>query len=141
MCDTIYIMDPHILIQINKDTSNVSYIDTGDKLHSHDYGYGYADGKNKLKYISGILYMLEIVNTIDPIPNKIIIKFAINNNNKSNNIKNIDTSDMRHMKGWYADVLRNYNYTQFIMRYKSDMHVIIDLDERHKKHNQIGLRY
>ncbi len=132
-------MEPHLLIKINRENTNVSYIDTGDKLHTHDYNYGYAHGKDRLRYLYGVLYMMEMINIIDPIPNKIIIKF-----DTTDNRHDIDNSEMRHMKGWYSDILNQYNYTQFIFRNDKryrPVHVIINSDERHQKHNTLGLRH
>lgn len=129
-------MEAHILIEIRKQNTDVSYIENGDKLHVHTYDYGHYMGKNRLFFMSGILYMMEIINTIDVIPNKIIIKFdTLDPQN------NIDNSDMRHNKDWYKDVLVKYNYTQFIKRHNIKMHVIINYDERHKKPNPLELKH
>ena len=133
-------MEPHLLIEIYKENTKVSYIDTGNRFQSHEYGYGYMHGKERFSYIAGVLYMMEMINVVDVIPNKIIIKFI----EKNDEFDHIDYSDMRHMKEWYANILNKYNYTQFIFRNNKKyrpVYVIINNDERYQKHNPLRLKY
>lgn len=133
-------MEPHLLIEIDKENTKVSYIDAGVRLQSHEYGYGYIHGKERFSYISGVLYMMEMINVVETIPNKIIINFI----EKNDEFDHIDYSDMRHMKEWYADILNKYNYTQFVFRNNKQyrpVYVIINNDERHQKHNPLRLKY
>ncbi len=124
-------MQTHLLIKIAEHKTTVDYIESGDKVHTHDYLYGYSQGEDKHSFLAGILFMLETINSVDHIPNKFIIE--TDTSIESDNI-------MRHKVQWYADLLRNYNYTQFIKATKEPACVIINNNERYKKRNRLHLK-
>ncbi len=123
-------MHNHLNIQIKDRSTEVSYIQEGDKLHTHIYNYGYIYGADKGEFLAGILYMLETINVIECIPEHYILDID----------GAIDANPMRHRLNWYADTLRNYNYTQFVRGINMQPHVIINTNERYKKSNKLGLK-
>lgn len=122
-------MNTHLHIKILTDRTDISYIENGEKLHSHIYEYGLKDRDDKIKFLSGVLYMLEMINTVSPIPNKYIIDVEAS----------LEDDNMRHKYHWFGDVLRRYNYTQFWRDDNMAPHVIINSNERYKKRNQLDL--
>lgn len=127
-------MQSHLLIKINKDKTLLTYIDSGEKIHTHEYNYGYADADNKHKFLAGIMYMLEMINLIDVIPEKYIVDLDIATNDMN------DISAMRHKYHWYGEIIRRYNYTQFVRSTNDTPCVIINTNERHKDRNKLGLK-
>ena len=120
----------HIHIQIKDRSTTVSYVQEGDKLHTHVYDYGYIQGASKGEFLAGILYMLEMINMIDHIPERYILDLD----------GVIDVNPMRHKLNWYTDTLQNYNYTQFVRGTNRQPYVIINTNERYKKGNHLGLK-
>ena len=127
-------MQAHLLIKINKDKTEIHYISEGNKLHTHDYDYGYDNGEDKHLFLSGIMYALEQINTFENVPTVFRIKMS-----DGENVRIIDNI-MRHKMNWYKAILEDYNYTQFDTDGNSKPCVIIDSNERYKKVNRLGLK-
>lgn len=148
-------MKPHILINIKNDSTELCFVNAGEKVHTHIYEYGYNHGENKHLFLEGIMYMLEQINTIENIPATFRLKLIeddglkyvnsstrlkeIINEGLENNSLSLDNI-MRHKIHWYKALLENYNYTQFDTEGNARPCVIIDSDERYKKANKLGLK-
>ncbi len=148
-------MKPHILINIKNINTELCYVNAGERVHTHVYEYGYDHGENKHLFLSGVMYMLEQINTIENIPTTFMLKFIENDNikdkidlteqkeniNRGKEVKGGELNNtMRHKIHWYKALLENYNYTQFDTEGNARPCVIIESDERYKKVNKLGLK-
>ena len=108
-------MKPHILINIKNDSTELCYVNAGERVHTHVYEYGYDYGENKHLFLSGVMYMLEQINTIENIPTifRLSMKEETQNIKQEEINRRLIDNPMRHKIHWYKALLENYNYTQF----------------------------
>lgn len=124
-------MQSHLLIKIGSNNTVVNYIESGKSIHTHNYDYGYIMGEDRHRFLGGVLYMLELVNSLNYIPNQFILEI---------DMSMTEDNIMRHKTDWYRHVLSYYNYTQFIKATKESPRVIINSNERYKKRNSLNLK-
>lgn len=117
-------MQNTLRIEVEKDCTNIIYIDNGTRMFSFSSPVG-IDEINKNKYneniastwFSYILWCLHSISYIDPIPT------TWNLCARENEI-------------WFSSIIERYNYTQFYTRGKKVRVIICKSQEHYERHQK-----